>query len=325
MAVCVADQPVSEPLISQRDDWGSDHVGQEFPVYMTGDECLFCHRGIGPTWNQNPHQNTFQPADPTQAAIQALSQTDQAAAGEVSFLLGDQRQTRYLRRSENYGKLDLLSAKYLPAPADQESADHQRGELIDTEAIHWNRELFADRCAGCHTTAVDTETRTFSSTSLDCVTCHGLVELEHTEDISQVFLSTTSQEPRQVTSICGQCHLRGGKSISSGLPYPNTFVAGDNLFRDFKVDLTDQAITNLPISQQHIYLNARDIVSAEESSVSCVSCHEVHGSSGSEKHQSLAFAAICFSCHQRDGDRSELSAEYQRQRDQRPHNQTCDY
>ena len=45
--------------IPQRTDpaaWGSDHVGQNFPEYMTGDECLFCHRRIGPSWNNNRHQ-----------------------------------------------------------------------------------------------------------------------------------------------------------------------------------------------------------------------------------------------------------------------------
>ena len=30
--------------------WGSDHVGKPVPEYVTGDECLFCHRDdVGPT------------------------------------------------------------------------------------------------------------------------------------------------------------------------------------------------------------------------------------------------------------------------------------
>ena len=45
-----------------------------------------------------------------------------------------------------------------------------------------------------------------------------------------------------VTSICAQCHVRTGKSRSTGLPYPNNFVAGDNLFRDFQVDFSDEAL-----------------------------------------------------------------------------------
>jgi hypothetical protein len=36
--------------------WGSDHVGKPVPEYVTGDECLFCHREkVGPTWGANRH------------------------------------------------------------------------------------------------------------------------------------------------------------------------------------------------------------------------------------------------------------------------------
>ena len=43
--------------------------------------------------------------------------------------------------------------------------------------------------------------------------------------------------PAAVTSHLRQsCHVRFGKSKSSGLPYPTNFVAGDNLFKDFQVD-----------------------------------------------------------------------------------------
>ena len=33
--------------------WGGDHVGKPLPAYVTGDECLFCHRKIGPAWGKN--------------------------------------------------------------------------------------------------------------------------------------------------------------------------------------------------------------------------------------------------------------------------------
>ena len=41
----------------------------------------------------------------------------------------------------------------------------------------------------------------------------------------------------EITSICGSCHLRGGRSRTTGLPYPAGFVAGADLFKDFEVDL----------------------------------------------------------------------------------------
>lgn len=310
----IADEPTNGAA-----DWGGDHVGQKFPEYLTGDECLFCHRNIGPTWDVNPHQRTFQPATPDRLAIKKLAQSDQESAKETELLLGAKRVTRFLRRSKQYGKLDMLSAKFLPP-----TTKHEPGELANQDSIDWNPSIFADRCAGCHTTAVDTESRTHSTISLDCVTCHGLVELEHTEDISKVFLSKASLDPNHVTSICSQCHLRGGRSKSSGLPYPNTFVPGDNLFRDFEVDLSEQTISQLPQIEQHVYINVRDVVRTGQSSLTCVSCHEVHGNS-SETHQGLSDSAICASCHKPNTDNSELLDSLRMESTKQATNKTCDY
>ena len=41
---------------------GQDHVGHPLPEYVTGDECLFCHRvQVADTWQQNPHARTVRP------------------------------------------------------------------------------------------------------------------------------------------------------------------------------------------------------------------------------------------------------------------------
>lgn len=315
ISVIRADEPTIDPAT-----WGADHVGQEFPDYLTGDECLFCHRNIGPTWDANPHQRTFRRANSEAKAIGLLQKSNQKFADETQLLLGAKRMTRFLRKSKDYGKLELLSAKYVPDPRDTRAA----GKLTDSDSAQWNTSLFADRCAGCHTTAVDTQSRTFSTISLDCVTCHGVVEIGHEKDVSQVFLSSKNREPNQIISICGQCHLRGGKSKSSGLPYPNTFVAGDNLFRDFEVTLTDEATGKLPTIEQHIYLNVRDIAFQGRTADTCISCHDVHGNS-SDKHQDLDSAAICASCHKPNTDNSELLDSLTIELNQRQHNKTCAY
>jgi len=70
--------------------------------------------------------------------------------------------------------------------------------------------------------------RTFSAFGHDCYVCHGAVDLNHTGDTRLMLLSKKRRDgPEVVASICAQCHLRGGKSKSTGLPYPNQFVAGD--------------------------------------------------------------------------------------------------
>src|SRR5258708_39671075 len=56
LEVVLAMLTAAHPLASQ------DHVGQPIPKYVTGDECLFCHR-VKPagTWQQNPHALTVHP------------------------------------------------------------------------------------------------------------------------------------------------------------------------------------------------------------------------------------------------------------------------
>jgi len=286
-AACVIAAAADQPAKPRRIDpagWGSDHVGKPTPDYLTGDECLFCHRKLGPVWLGNPHQLTIRPRQPAEPSIKTLRTLVKGRrfADETQYLLGSRRITRFLKRSKAYGKLQMLSTAYVPAR--QARGNPGAGVLKNTKSGRWDRRTFGKRCAGCHATAVNTKTRAFSALSIDCFACHGVVELEHTRDISRVLLSSRSREPRRLVSICGQCHLRGGKSKSSRLPYPNTFVPGDNLFRDFRVDFSDAAIRALSAADQHIYINVRDVAVFGRSAITCLSCHDVHGQR-SEKHQ----------------------------------------
>ena len=314
--------------------WGGDHVGKPRPSYITGDECLFCHRNIGVTWSQNGHHLTIRPADRDEPAVATLRRHaggDDAVA-EPRYLMGSRRITRYLRRSKDYGKLEILStafAHHSPHQANRRSAGKTDslapvGELIHRGPHAWDKTTFGDRCAGCHATAVDAQTRAFSALSLDCFTCHGDVPLAHTEDTRLALLSHKSVEPRKTASICGQCHLRGGQSKSSGLPYPQTFVPGDNLFRDFQVDFSDAAIEALPPIDQHIYLSARDCALSDPSAMSCLACHDVHGQS-TRKHRQLEHNAICFSCHDPETDGTGLRDAMLPRNRLRTHSRVCDY
>lgn len=100
------------------------------------------------------------------------------------------------------------------------------------------------------------KTRSFSAISIDCFACHGDVPLAHAKDAGLAHLSSKRADPpKVVVSICGQCHIRTGKARSTGLPYPNQFVAGDNLFHDFAVDLTPTAIQRENWADAHILEN----------------------------------------------------------------------
>jgi predicted CXXCH cytochrome family protein len=201
----------------------------------------------------------------------------------VEFFLGSRNHVRFLKKS-GYGKFAILS------PA---------GE--------WEKDTFADRCAGCHSTGVDPKDRSFSAFGLDCYTCHGVVNLEHTADTALMWLSKKRRDDaKAVTSICAQCHLRGGKSRSTGLPYANNFVAGDNLFKDYVVDFSLAGAANLNAGDRHVWRNVRDVV-VDGSDVTCISCHRVHANS-SDKHRRVLTGAICLECHNAQGPKKAVKS-----------------
>jgi hypothetical protein len=278
--------------------WGSDHVGKPVPEYTTGDECLFCHRtDIGPTWSKNRHELSVREPDPAALAVLNKSAELKPFADDVQLVLGGRESTRFLKKGADYGRLDLLTTATRP---------------------HWDTKKFAEGCAGCHTTAVDPRTRAFSAIALDCYTCHGDVPPNHSKDQRLVYLSRKRQDSaRVVTSICAQCHVRTGKSRSTGQPYPNNFVAGDNLFRDFQVDLSPAAIESLNPADRHVLENVRDVVVLGKDEVTCLSCHDVHRQS-TRKHRTLEEGPSCVTCHNETGSKKV-------RRHFEVHSRTCEY
>lgn len=272
-------QPALDPAA-----WGGNHAGQPIPDYIDGEQCLFCHRSeIGSTWQANRHAQTIRPKFPN----------PQNNAERNAFLLGSGRITR---------ELVLLRPGVFS---------------IDT-AGGADPKRFGDRCAGCHSSALDPESRTFYSVGIDCFTCHGDVSLEHTNDTSLVQLSKKNRDDaRVIVSICGQCHLRGARSRSTKLPFPNNFIAGDNLFQDFEVDFALANDASLNPADRHVYENTRDVAVLGEAKVTCLTCHRVHANSGN-RHRRVLRNQRCFTCHKNTGKLAPPEALEIR-------SETCDY
>ena len=281
--------------------WGENHAGKPIPEYLTGDECLFCHRNdVGPTWGKNAHGKTIRPRELDAETVKALQAEKSLAsiASEAEYFLGSRNHMRLLKK-EGYGKFALLNAK-----ATIDSNGHF--QWSDTEKPVWDKERFAERCVGCHATAIDSSTKTFRAFGLDCYTCHGDVTLEHTKDTSLIWLSNKKRkDARAITSICAQCHVRSGKSRSTGLPYPNNFIAGDNLFQDFEVDFSKADDESLNAGDRHILRNIRDVALYGSEYPTCISCHDVHEQS-SFKHRRAPRTQICNDCHNAEGPLKEV-------------------
>lgn len=280
--------------------WGRDHVGAPVPEYVPGDECLFCHRNtVGSNWKDTTHGASTRHTDDAPQLTKAIAQDLGAVGRDVQYVLGSRHRVRVLKLA-GFGRFALHDAQ---------GVLDERGSLsrwLAPANAEWNASRFNDRCAGCHATAVETKSRTFSAFGLDCFTCHGAVTLEHTKDTSLMWWSqkrrnsTRFEDVAAMTSICAQCHLRGGRSRSTGRPYPNTFVAGDNLFRDFEVDFRRADAAELNPGDRHVWRTVRDVVVNGETSVSCGLCHRVHSDS-TARHAFVPRSAICLDCHAFEG------------------------
>jgi Cytochrome c3 len=277
--------------------WGSDHVGKPVPEFTSGDECLFCHRDVGPGWPTNRHGQTIRAIEGDSASVTELARLLEFKnlAAEVEFVLGSKNNQRFLRRSADHGRLDLLSR----------------------EKAEWDTTTFGARCAGCHATGIDSAKQAFAAISLDCFVCHGEPSDKHTTQGSVVSLSPhRGDSAAVVTSTCAQCHLRTGESKSTGLPYPNNFVAGDNLFRDFRVDLSEGAVQKLNPADRHVQENVRAVVLLGKEETTCISCHSIHQQS-SKKHHLVAESAICSTCHAPGNKKTRIPYDV--------HSTTCGY
>lgn len=230
--------------------------------YPTGDSCLFCHRNdIGSTWLDNSHAWTVRPVGEPPAV--------NPVPADATHVIGKDH-FRPLKQN-GYGKFALHTLS----------------------GTAWQTDVFEKQCAGCHTTAVNPQTGEFSSIGLDCYSCHGNVPEDHATKKGTALLSRTRPNADQeVIAICGSCHLRGGRSKTSGRPYPHAYVAGDDLFKDFEVDLKRDTQAQIDSSDSHVYLKTRAVMQGG-SEKSCVDCHRVHGPPEPRKNDGKHFSEVC--------------------------------
>lgn len=296
--------------------WGDDHVGKPMPEFYGGDECLFCHRGtVGTVWQKDAHfrsvRDRFQ--DGRIAPELELLKSQAASvklAAEVEFIMGFKYMVRLLRRGDD-GRFELWSAGLKSFKQGQPLAWAAHGKLA------WDENKFSDKCIGCHMTAVNPATLRPFETFVGCESCHGPMNDLHTNGSAFMrFAKKAKETPQMIASACGQCHLRGGKSRSTGRPYPAGFISGDNLFKDFAFDFSRVDDAALDPSDAHVQRNIRDIVVSGKTDLTCLSCHRMHPTS-TEIHKRRPRTEYCLTCHKAEP--------FKQRKEYEPHSATCEY
>ncbi len=283
------------PAMQQLDPaaWGGDHVGKPAPDLYGGDECLFCHRAtVGAVWQNDPHfgsiRNKFQ-GGRVAPEIEALGAQPmfKKVAPQADFVLGHKRAARFLRRDEG-GGFDLLGATLL---------DPKQPRFDRQSRAAWDAKTFAAKCIGCHMTGVEPTSLRAFETFIGCEACHGPYDDRHTGGaVFMRFAKKAKETPQMIASACGSCHLRGGHSRSTGRPFANNFIAGDNLFKDYAFDFSRAADASLNPMDAHVQQNVRDIVLGGRDNLTCLSCHKLH-STGSSLHRRQPKTDYCYVCH----------------------------
>lgn len=230
--------------------------------YPTGDSCLFCHRNdIGASWLVNSHAWTIRPAgEPPPTGPLPVDATHVIGRDHYRAL-----------KQIGYGRFALLSVG----------------------GGAWQDSVFEKQCVGCHTTAVDPASGRFASIALDCYSCHGKVPEDHATHKGTALLSKSRKAAaKEAISICGSCHLRGGRSRTTNQPFPHAYVAGEDLFTDFRVDLRLDQKTKLDADDAHVYVKTRAVLEGD-SSKTCVDCHKIHGPPQQSTTDRLEFSETC--------------------------------
>jgi predicted CXXCH cytochrome family protein len=291
LVIIIASLLATQQTVDDPASWGGNHAGKPIPEYVHGDECLFCHRNtIGVTWQKNAHGVTVRQSEDAPELQRLARQLAElkSVVNEIGYFLGSRHRVRFLKKS-GYGKFSILSLQALLG-----------ANLIEKgsgDSPAWDDDKFGRRCAGCHATAVDASTYSFAAFGIDCYACHGLATLDHSNNTALMWLSKKRRDDvRAITSICAQCHVRYGKSRSTGSPYANNFIAGDNLFQDFAVDFTKIDDETLNPADRHVLRNVRDVAVRGDLSTFCLTCHDLHVSSTS-RHSQARRGAICADCH----------------------------
>jgi predicted CXXCH cytochrome family protein len=110
--------------------------------------------------------------------------------------------------------------------------------------------------------------------------------------------------------------VRGGHAKSTGLPYPNNFVAGDNLFQDYVADFGKADDTALNAGDRRVLRNVRDVL-LNGGTTACLDCHRLHEQS-TRKHRVALSGSICLECHKAEGPKKAVKT-------YTVHSEICEY
>lgn len=255
--------------------------------------CAPCHAAVHAQWTASQHARGFRVASIEDE--DRLSSIVPCSDMSVSHVLGERHHVRFLIENADtpWGQGRFLA---LPCGWDVHGKQLQMHHAED-----WRTRPLENTCAPCHVTRQRADW-SWDEPGVGCESCHG-DGARHVEAPSKSNIVTfAGKSAAEEVTICASCHLQGGKSARTGLPFPDGFVPGGPLFDDYQFDWAslDQVDPNEAIDvHQKLLIRSLALGPSEPgaSTLRCSSCHALHDMSH-EKHSGLPRETFCLTCHQ---------------------------
>ncbi len=253
--------------------------------YAGSVRCLGCHEDLYLGWQETHHalsiQNAVENPDAVIGEFALETPERPFELADVVYTIGGIRQQKYITHTVESG--------FFVLPSQWNRATE---EWASYHPEDWDQADWRETCAGCHVTGLNTETWEFKEFGIGCESCHG-PGLAHSKNPEEVkpFAEVDDQ-------VCGACHSRG--ESPDGLPYPATYRPGDTLLDHFTFTTDPEHFwpdgSSRTHNQQYIDWHLGNPM-ALDPSVSCISCHTVHGPGEGPAQLTQPQNEVCLQCH----------------------------
>ncbi|MFO7558570.1 MAG: multiheme c-type cytochrome [Desulfobacterales bacterium] len=308
VAACGVDSPVDTKKMTSQPK-----------MYVGSDTCKMCHLEHYDSWKMTLHSRMSQDAVKNKDAILAVLNekairadlekiADKLEVPPNEIMVPEKENIKYTQGSQwkqNYivEKDDILYV----APVQYNVDSH---EWVAYHEKDWDRRPWLEKCAGCHTTGVDLEKRTFQELGVSCEACHGKGSWHAALPKTALFEKRqTIVNPAKLTmgvavQICGSCHNRGEATMNPEAAWPVGYEPGEALERYYKStsfasgDIKNVYANEFSKGHHQQYIDWSLSQHAKEG-VTCTSCHYVHqiGLPPTRSQTMFAGSKQCFECH----------------------------
>ena len=279
--------------------------------YVGSAACEKCHREIYEHWQKTPMANVVQ--DPRQhpdAIIPDLTTNEvyKFSKDQVAFVYGNIWKQRYFTKIGN---------DYFPLPVQWEVLNKKwsKYQVPPTGGDWWAAFYPPDNmqrptgplCDGCHSVGYDIRTKQVSEWNVGCERCHGPGSDHVARPTAGNVLNPARMNYVAASDTCIQCHSQG-QPLSNPIEgkyydWPVGYHVGLKLADYWKLeDHTlgePQNFLYFPDGTAHKNrMQGNDFVQSVmyRRGITCLDCHEVHGTSNSAQLRKPA-NELCLDCH----------------------------